>query len=168
VTLHFATQVGNGLTTITYAIDGGATLSTPVGADGTVDVATPPVAAGQHALAYSGRDSAGTSHFDSTTTFNALDDPAVDSDGVYPIAGSGGGVGVEGVFTVTPYFAAGVQDVEYFTTQNTNHLAVPIDVDGKARIHWTPTQAGWTYFWVRVRYSDGTASSYHSFESTVA
>jgi hypothetical protein len=167
VTLHFTTQVGNGLTTIAYAVDGEAEQFAPVGADGVIDVVTPPVAAGQHTLSYSGRDSAGTSHFDSTTTFYASDEPTVTSDGVYPIDGSGGGVGVEGVFTVTPYLAAGVQDVEYFTTQNSTHVVVPIDADGKARIHWTPTQAGWTYFWFTVRYTDGTTSSYHSFSVTV-
>lgn len=167
VTLHFTTQVGNGLTTIAYAIDGGAWQSAPVGANGVADVVTPPVTAGQHTLAYSGRDSAGTSRFDSTTTFNASDEPTVESDGVYPIDGSGGGVGVEGVFTLTPYLAAGVQDVQYYTTADTTPVTVPIDVDGKARVHWAPTQTGWTYFWFVVRYTDGTTSWYHSFSVTV-
>jgi hypothetical protein len=167
VTLHFTTQAGNGLTTIAYAIDGGAWQSAPVGADGVVDVVTPPVATGEHTLTYSGRDGTGTSQFDATSTFYGSDEPTVDSDGVYPIEGSGGGVGVTGVFTVTPYLAAGVQDVQYFTTQDTTPIDVPVDADGKARVHWTPTQTGWTYFWFTVRYTDGTTSTYHSFSVTV-
>ncbi|MGI5237909.1 CBM96 family carbohydrate-binding protein [Dactylosporangium sp. CA-139066] len=167
VTLHFTTQVGNGLTKIAYAIDGGAQQFASVGADGVVDAVTTPLAAGEHTLTYSGLDGAGTSHFDSSTTFYASDEPAVTSDGVYPIDGSGGGVGVEGVFTVTPYLGVGVQDVQYFTTADSTDVTVPIDTDGKARIHWTPTQSGWTYFWVKVRYTDGAISWYHSFSVTV-
>jgi hypothetical protein len=167
VTLHFTTQAGNGLTTIAYAIDDGAWQSAPIGADGVLDVVTPPVTIGQHTLTYSGRDGTGTSQFDSSITFYAGDEPTVDSDGVYPIDGSGGGVGVTGVFTVTPYLAADVRDVEYFTTQDTTPVDVPVDADGKARVHWTPTQTGWTYFWFTVRYTDGTTSTYHSFSVTV-
>ena len=118
-------------------------------------------------IAYAIDDGTGTSQFDSSITFYAGDEPTVDSDGVYPIDGSGGGVGVTGVFTVTPYLAADMRDVEYFTTQDTTPVDVPVDADGKARVHWTPTQTGWTYFWFTVRYTDGTTSSYHSFSVTV-
>lgn len=167
VTLHFTTQAGNGITTIAYAIDGGAQQFATVGANGVVDAVTPPVAAGEHTLVYSGREANGTAHYEYSTSFYASDEPSVTSDGVYPIDGGGGGVGVEGVFTVTPYLASGVQDVQYFTTADSNPVYVPVDADGKARIHWTPTQPGWTYFWVVVRYSDGTTSFSHSFSVTV-
>ncbi|MFG2040071.1 hypothetical protein [Dactylosporangium sp. NPDC048998] len=167
VTMHFSTQVGNGLTKFGYSVDGGEQHFAPVGADGIADVALPPIRSGEHTLTYSGLDSAGTVRFETSTIFYAVDEPAVESDDVYPIEGSGGGVGVEGVFTVTPFIGTGVQSVEYFTTQDTNPVTVPIDADGKARVHWTPTQTGWTYFWFTVRYTDGTTSSYHSFSTTV-
>ncbi|MDG6103914.1 hypothetical protein Daura_23655 [Dactylosporangium aurantiacum] len=168
VTMHFETQAGNGLTRFAYSIDGGAQQFAPVGADGVTDVQTAPLGFGEHTLTYAGQDSAGTSHYDPiTTTFYVLDAPAITSDGVYPIDGTGGGVGVEGVFTVTPYVAADVQDVQYFTTSDSNHRTVTVDADGKARVHWTPTEPGWTYFWFAVRYTDGTVSSWQSFAVTV-
>ncbi|MET7423119.1 hypothetical protein [Dactylosporangium sp. NPDC005555] len=168
VTLHFETQVGNGITRIAYTVDGGAQQYATVGADGVAEGPTVPLPAGQHELTYAGQDSSGASHYDPVTTyFFSVDDPEVTSDGVYPVDGSGGGVGVEGVFTVTPYFAAGVQDVRYFTSVDSTPRTVAVDADGKARVHWTPTEAGWTYFWFTVRYTDGTSSSPHSFAVTV-
>jgi hypothetical protein len=167
VTMHFATQVGNGITTVTYAVNGGPAQSAPMGAEGFVDVVLPPLPRGEHRLDYSGRAVNGDVLFESFTTFFVLDQPDVVSDGVYPLDGSGGGVGVTGVFTVTPLLPNGAQDVQYFTTAHPDPITVPLDADGKARINWTPAATGFHYFWITIRYTDGSLSSYRSFAVTV-
>ncbi|MFI5911410.1 hypothetical protein [Dactylosporangium sp. NPDC051541] len=166
VTMHFTSQAGSGLTKVRYSADGEVRTAT-FGADGIVDAPLPALRPGQHELTWTGLDDSGTEYYTVTSYFYALDDPSVDSDGVYPIDGSGGGIGQAGVFTVVPFNANGAQSVEYFTTQDSEHVLVPLDADGKGRIHWTPTQTGWTYFWVGIHYADGTTSWYHNFSVTV-
>ncbi|MBQ1072355.1 hypothetical protein KBX06_04115 [Micromonospora sp. C31] len=167
VTIRFGTQPGNGVTTVTYRVDGAAEQSVAMGAEGVAEPVIGPLKGGQHTLAYAGRNAAGEALYEQETTFYVDDAPTVASDGVYPIEGSGGGVGVPGVFTVTPAVPQGATSVNWFTTADSNPTVVPLDADGKARITWTPTASGWTYFWFSVKYADGTSSGSRSFSTTV-
>ncbi|GAA3272309.1 hypothetical protein Dvina_46065 [Dactylosporangium vinaceum] len=167
VTMHFTSQVGSGLTRVRYSADGGEVRTATFGADGIVDAPLPALRMGEHELTWTGLDDSGTEYYTVTSYFFVVDEPSVESDGVYPIEGSGGGVGQEGVFTVSPFNVHGAQSVEYSTSQDSTHVLVPVDADGRARIHWTPAESGSTYFYVAVRYADGTISTYHSFSVTV-
>ncbi|MFD6568654.1 hypothetical protein [Micromonospora profundi] len=167
VTMRFSTQPGNGITTIAYVVDGGSEQVVTVGADGVVEAVIAPVKGGQHTLSYTGRNDSGAALYQQETTFFVDDGPAITSDGVYPISGSGGGVGIPGVFTVSPPVTQGATSVSWFDSVDSNPREVPLDADGKARITWTPTAAGWTYFWFTVRYADGSTSAYRSFSVTV-
>ncbi|HEY0700596.1 MAG TPA: hypothetical protein VGD43_22665, partial [Micromonospora sp.] len=167
VTMRFTTQVGNGITTITYSVDGGTEHAVAVGADGTAEAVLPPLAGGQHLLSYAGHDAAGAILSQSSTYFYVDDAPTVVSDGVYPLDGSGGGVGVTGVFTVTPQIAQGATTVRLYASGMTGAVLVPVDADGRARVSWTPTQTGYHYFWFSVNYADGRSSGSRSFSVTV-
>ncbi|MEU9829555.1 hypothetical protein [Micromonospora chersina] len=167
VSMRFGTQPGNGITSVTYRVDGGAEQSVPVDANGVAEPVLGPFKGGEHTLAYAGRSATGEALFQAETTFYADDAPSIASDGVYPIDGSGGGVGVPGVFTVTPTVTKDATAVTWFTTQNSDHLDVPLDADGKGRVTFTPTASGWTYFWFSVKYADGTSSGWRSFSVTV-
>ncbi|WP_346537884.1 hypothetical protein [Micromonospora sp. DPT] len=167
VTMRFGTQPGNGITTVTYRVDGGPEQSVAVDAQGVAQPVIGPLKGGQHTLAYAGRSASGEVLYQQETNFYVDDAPTVTSDGVYPIGGSGGGVGVPGVFTVTPTVSQGATSVSWFTTADSNPTVVPLDADGKARITWTPKASGWTYFWFSVKYADGTTSGSRSFSTTV-
>lgn len=167
VSMRFGTQPGNGITTVTYRVDGGAEQSVPVDAQGVAEPVLGPLKGGEHTLAYAGRSATGEALYQAETTVYADDAPSIASDGVYPVDGSGGGVGVPGVFTVTPTVTKDATAVTWFTTQNSEHLDVSLDADGKARVTFTPTASGWTYFWFSVKYADGTSSGWRSFSVTV-
>ncbi|WP_327008623.1 hypothetical protein OHA72_16055 [Dactylosporangium sp. NBC_01737] len=82
VTLHFETQVGNGITRIAYSVDGGTQQFAAVGTDGVAEAQTAPLAIGEHTLTYAGQDSTGASHFDPVTTyFYVVAEPAATVDG---------------------------------------------------------------------------------------
>ncbi|MEU8078618.1 hypothetical protein AB0B31_24635 [Catellatospora citrea] len=166
-TLHFSTQAGNGISTVTYRVNGGAEQSAAVGADGVAESQTGPLRAGEYAIVFQGRNASGAVQYELETTFGVYDFPVVTSDGVYPVGGTGGKPGVTGVFTVTPQLTGAIR-VHFNSTSLTEPITVPIDADGKARVSWTPTKAGWHYFWFAVEYADGTKSSYLSFNTTVA
>ncbi len=167
-TLRFSTQVGNGITTITYRVNGGEQQSAAVGADGVAKPVVGPLRGGEYTLKFEGRDAAGTAQYELETTFGVYDSPVITSDGVYPIDGSGGGPGTTGVFTVSPQITQGASKVFFRSTSMDEPILVPLDADGKARISWTPTEAGWHYFWFAVDYADGTRSTFTSFHTTVA
>lgn len=167
VTVRFGTQPGNGITTVTYRVDGGDEQSVAVDAQGVAQPELGPLKGGEHTLAYAGRSASGEVLYQAETTLYVDDAPLITSDGVYPIDGSGGGVGVPGVFTVAPQITKDATAVTWFTTQNSDHLDVPLDADGKARVTFTPTASGWTYFWFSVKYADGTSSGWRSFSVTV-
>lgn len=167
VTMRFSTQPGNGITTIAYRLDGGSEQLVTVGADGVTERVLTPLKGGEHQLSYVGRSASGELGYQQETTFFVDDGPTITSDGVYPIDGSGGGVGVPGVFTVSPAVTNGATSVRWFDNVDNTPRVAPLAADGKARITWTPTAAGWTYFWLTVEYADGSVSSYRSFSVTV-
>ncbi|MBG6069197.1 hypothetical protein [Micromonospora ureilytica] len=167
VTMRFSTQPGNGITTIAYRVDGGSEQLATVGADGVAEQVLTPLKGGEHQLSYVGRSASGEAGYQQETTFFVDDGPTITSDGVYPIEGSGGGVAVPGVFTVSPAVTQGATSVRWFDSVDNNPRVVPLAADGKAKITWTPTTAGWTYFWFTVEYADGSLSSYRSFSVTV-
>ncbi len=168
VEMHFSTQPGNGIVTFVYNVDGGAEHSVTVGADGTVNAIITPLRGGQHLLHFKGVGAGGEILNELETYFYVDDSPQVTSDGVYPIEGIGGGVGVTGVFTVTPQFAAGATHVSFMTTQQNDPVRIPVGEGGVTQISWTPTRAGWTYFWFTLVFEDGSTSSSKSFSVQVA
>jgi hypothetical protein len=60
VRMRFATQAGNGITTVVYQVDGGPEQSVAIGADGVAEPVLGALQAGEHRLQYTGRDAAGT------------------------------------------------------------------------------------------------------------
>ncbi len=60
VKMRFATQAGNGVTTVVYRVDGGPEQSVTIGADGIAEPVLSSLQAGERRLTYSGRDAAGT------------------------------------------------------------------------------------------------------------
>ncbi|BCB82041.1 hypothetical protein GCM10022251_52930 [Phytohabitans flavus] len=169
VTMRFSTQRGNGITTFKYKVDDGAEHSVPVGADGVTETPLAPMRGGEHRLSYGGTTADGVEIPMVETYFYVDDSPAVTSDGVYPIDGTGGGVGTAGLFTVTPTISQGATGVSVYHTGLESPVTVPLDADGKARFTFTPTQAGWHYFWFSVLFADGTTSGFtRSFSVTVA
>lgn len=167
VRVRFGTQPGNGISAVTYRVDGGAEQSVAVNAQGVAEPLLGPLSGGEHTLAYAGRNASGEVLFQAETTVFADDSPTVTSDGVYPVNGSGGGPGVPGVFTVTPTITTGATAVSWHTTQGGDPVVVPLGADGKARVTFTPTASGWTYFWFTVKYADGSSSRSLSFSVTV-
>ncbi|MFG3687857.1 hypothetical protein [Micromonospora sp. NPDC047740] len=167
VTMRFGTQPGNGITTITYRVDGSDEKSVAVDAQGVAQPVLGPLKGGSHTIAYAGRSASGEVLYQTETTQYVDDAPVITSDGVYPIDGSGGGVGVPGLFTMTPQVSKDATGVTWFTTQNSAHQTVALDADGKGRVTFTPTASGWTYFWFSVTYADGTSSGWRSFSVTV-
>ncbi|MEV4491577.1 hypothetical protein AB0K04_15835 [Micromonospora coxensis] len=167
VTMRFGTQPGNGITSVAYRVDDGAEQVVALDAAGVAEPVIGPLKGGQHKLTYAGRTASGETLSQTETYFYVDDAPTVTSDGVYPIGGSGGGVGVPGMFTVTPAVTQGATSVSWFTSADSTPTVVPLDADGKARITWTPTASGWTYFWFSVKHADGTTSGSRSFSTTV-
>ena len=159
VLMHFQTQAGNGIEAIRYSVDGGPQQTVPVGEGGVVETTITGLRGGDRLLTYAGLDAEGEILYgEASIYFTVEDTPLVTSDGVYPIQGTGGGVGITGVFTVTPVVTVGVTDIEYLTPATGQWQPLPLDADGLARISYTPTQSGYNWLQVRAVYGDGTYS----------
>jgi hypothetical protein len=168
VTFRFATQPGNGIKTVSVRVDDSAEQAGEFSADGIATVTVTPVQLGQREYTFSARDAAGTERFRGTSPYLWIwDFPVVTSDGVYPVNGTGGGVGVPGSFTVKPNFPAHAESVRW-RGEGGEQAVVPVNADGTARVTWTPAKSGRQSLWFTVRYKDGTESATQSITTAVA
>ena len=136
----------------------------PAGPDGVGRLTWTPTEDGNYHLWVQARNATGALSGGSGLSFRVYSAPQVNS-AVYPAWQNGGGVGVEGTFTVEPQMPDVVEYIYQFRVSfnETPETTVAAGADGKLSLSYTPTQSGYHTLRIRSRSADGTLSGWNEY-----